>query len=194
MAFGYGLSGLAAVMLMLFAVFSQAANSGARLGITEAPNGGFLSIAQEVGSGGQLTALYSAPLGLLILPLLIVVTLALGGAALLPRSMRGIGGGKLTRRREYTRDLKRRFGSATLLRRGGMWVAFVISLILWAGVLGVVLYNVSQHGDEPGMELLPGIWVAFALGVVGVVGTLVMLPVGGTRILVADDGTVTEQA
>lgn len=193
MAFGFGLAGFAAVLLVLFTVFSWVANSGARLGITEAPSGGIFSFAQEVGSGGRLTALYSAPIGLFLLPLVIVLTLSVGASTLLPRSMRGLGGGRLARRREYVRDLKRRFGTATLLRPTGTWVAFVIALLLWVAVLGVVFYNVSEYGDDPGMEILTGMWVALGLAAVGTLGTLILLPVGGTRVLVTDDGTVTEQ-
>ncbi len=192
-AVGYGLAGFAATALILFAVASWSTTSGAAYGITEAPSGGIFSFAQETSSAGRITVLYSAPLGLFILPLLILLALALGGAALLPRTVRGIGGGKLKRRRELTRDLKRRFGSATLLRPRGLWVAFWISLVLWAGVIAVVLYNVGLHGDEPGIELLPGMVVAAGLGTAGLVSTLTMLPVGGRRILVADTGTVTEQ-
>lgn len=191
MSIGYGITGLCAALLLLFAIFSQAVNSGARLGITEAPYGGLVSFAQEVGSGGRLIALYWAPLGLLILPLLEVPVLAFGGATLLPRSLRGIK--KMSQRKEYTRDLKRRFGTGTVLKRGGMWVAFWVGLLLWIGVLAVVLYNAAEYGDDPGLELLPGLRVAFGLGLIGIIGTVIMLPMGGTRILVADDGTVAEQ-
>jgi hypothetical protein len=166
---------------ILLAVFWALSRMGSGEFGSEPPIGGFVVMAEAPGGW------YMAPHLFIIASIALWITYGVGLRRVSPRGLKGRGRFSVGKQFDYGRQLKEQTGASYLLRKSGLRTAGIVSSLIWAVVLVTIIVNVTSRSGDPGVTIATGTYVSTIIAVVGLLGSLVLIPGRAGQVVRIDD-------